>query len=78
MTGPSAIVHYVIERAGRSDLLGRTLTDRILIDSIKSKHDLSGAVLGLVCAARPSLSPGDKKDLALYWSSKIEPILRDY
>lgn len=72
------MVSYVVERAGRTDLFGRTLPDRVKIDSIKSRHDLSGAVLGLICSARPSLSPEEKKSLSYYWASKLEPILNDY
>jgi hypothetical protein len=78
VTGAAGMVSYVVERAGRTDLFGRTLTDRIRIDSIKSRHDLNGAVLGLICSARPSLSPEEQKNLNFYWSGKIEPILRDY
>ena len=57
VTGPAAMISYVVERAGRTDLCGRTLADRVKIDSIKSRHDLSGAVLGLIVSSRPSLSP---------------------
>jgi hypothetical protein len=78
VTGPTGMVSYIIDRSGRTDLFGRTLADRVRIDSIKSKHDLCGAVLGLICSARPSLSPEEKKSLSFYWVSKIEPILRDY
>lgn len=53
VTGPSGIVYYILEKSGRSDLLGNNLTDKIKIDSIKSKHDLSDAILGLMCSVRP-------------------------
>lgn len=78
VTGPAAMISYVVERAGRTDLCGRSLADRVRIDSIKSRHDLSGAVLGLIVSSRPSLSPEEKKSLSFYWASKIVPILSDY
>jgi hypothetical protein len=71
VTGPSAMIHYVVERANRRDLFGRNIADQIKIDSIRSKHDIRDAILGLICQARTSLSPEEQKNLAFYWCSKI-------
>lgn len=76
--GASGAIFYLIEKSGRRDLCGRTLADKIKIDSIRSKHDLSKSILGLICSARPTLSADDQKSLAFYWKSKIQPILWDY
>jgi hypothetical protein len=78
VTGPSGIAYYILEKSGRSDLLGNNLADRIKIDSIRSKHDLRDAILGLICSARPELPSDDQKNLPYYWKSKIYPILQDY
>lgn len=69
--GASGAIFYLIEKSGRRDLCGQTLSDKIKIDSIRSKHDLSKSILGLICAARPSLSADDQKSLTFYWNSKI-------
>jgi hypothetical protein len=54
VTGPAAILLYIIEKSGKTELRGRNLGDRIKIDSLKSKHDLKSAILGLICTYRPS------------------------
>lgn len=56
VTGPAAMIHYVVGKMGRCDLFGRTLHDQIKIDSIRSRLDLRDAILGLICSSRPSLS----------------------
>lgn len=78
VTGPSAISIYILERAGRSDLLGKNLADKIKIDSIKSKHDIKTAILGLICIYRPSNVQEEKQKIMQMWTSKVEPILRDF
>lgn len=71
VTGPAAIGLYIMERAGRSDLLGKNLADKIKIDSIKSKHDIKTAILGLICVYRPSNVQEDKQKLMQMWNSKV-------
>lgn len=58
-------------------MLGRTLMEKVKIDSIRSRHDLRNAILGMVCTNRQTLAE-DPRNCQLYWTSKIEPILKDY
>lgn len=71
VTGPAACGIYIMERAGRGDLLGKNLADKIKIDSIKSKHDIKTAILGLICVFRPSSVQEDKQKLMQMWTSKV-------
>ena len=54
VTGHTALTHYIIEKAGRVELEGRNLADKLRIDCLKSKHDLKNAIIGLICTHRPS------------------------
>ncbi len=73
VTGPAGIIHYILEKAKRSDLLGRTLGDKIRIDSIKSKHDLKSAIEGAICGFQQEPAKVEK-----VLATRIEPIFRDY
>jgi glutathione S-transferase len=73
VTGPAAVVVYIAEKAGRGDLMGRTLADKVRIDSLKSKHDIRSAIEGLICAYQE-----DQGKVAHMFTTRIEPILRDY
>ncbi len=52
VTGPIAIVTYLIEKAGRNDLLGVTLQDKAKIDSVRSQCDLRTLMIGMMCSSR--------------------------
>lgn len=56
LTGNHAMITYVIELAGRGDLLGKTLDDRMKIDSYRAKGDLKDTILGFLCNMRPTNS----------------------
>lgn len=53
--------------------MGRTLGDKIKVDSIKSKHDLKSAIEGLICAFQEN-----PQKVASIFQNRIQPILRDY
>ena len=79
ITGCASLFHYILEKAGRTDLLGHTIEEKVKIDSIKSQHDIRNAILGLVCITRPTPNhPQDRRNMQNYWTFKIEPILFDY
>jgi len=71
VTGPISMVTYVIEKTNRHDLFGRTVEDKIKIDSIRTKQDLRNAILGLICTTRPTIQKDDKKCMKHYWTTKI-------
>lgn len=54
VTGTPAIVHYIIEKSGRIDLLGKNLTDITKIDKFKARVDIKLAILSLICTYCPS------------------------
>ena len=56
LTGNHAMITYVIELAGRKDLLGRTLEHKMKIDSFRAKGDLKDTILGFLCNMRPANS----------------------
>lgn len=78
VTGIPACGHYIIEKAQRSDLFGRTLEDKVKIDSFRSKHDIRNAILGIACETRPTNQQESKVCMYEYWKSKIEPELLKY
>lgn len=49
VTGTPAIVHYIIEKSGRTDLFGKTLADITKIDKFKARVDIKLAILSLIC-----------------------------
>jgi hypothetical protein len=66
VTGPAAMVVYIVEKAGRGDLMGRDLASKLRIDSMKSRHDLKSAIEGLICAYQE-----DQGRLMQIWGNKI-------
>lgn len=52
VTGPIGIATYLIEKAGRDDLFGRTIEDKTKIDSIRSHYDLRTKMIALACSTR--------------------------
>lgn len=54
VTGTPAVIHYIIEKAGRTDLFGKTLLDITKIDKFKARVDIKLAILSLVCTYSPS------------------------
>lgn len=50
VTGVAGIMAYILEKARRTDLFGRSLADKVKLDSLKSKHDLKSAIEGAMCA----------------------------
>jgi hypothetical protein len=54
VTGTPAIIHYIIEKSGRIDLLGKNLTDITKIDKFKARVDIKLAILSLICTYCPS------------------------
>jgi glutathione S-transferase len=76
--GPVAIVTYIVEKANRTDLFGRTLQEKALVDSLRSKTDLCLAMLGASCSTRPTCEIENKKCMEYYWQHKIKPVLALY
>ena len=66
-TGSAAIVTYLICKANREDLLGRTIVEKMKIDSIRSRCDVRNTLLGAACTNRPSCPIENKKCLQYYW-----------
>lgn len=54
ITGPIGILTYLIEKAGRTDLLGRTAIDKAKIDSLRCRCDVRSAIIGVACSGRSS------------------------
>ena len=52
VTGVPALIQYIIDKAGRPDLKGINIDDRIKIMSIRSKQDIRELVIGLMVASR--------------------------
>ncbi len=52
VTGRTAIISYLVEKAGQRQLLGNNLYDRMKITNLKVKQDLKNAILGLMCSNR--------------------------
>jgi hypothetical protein len=76
VTGQHGMIEYVIRKAGRLQLLGSSIRDRIKIDVFKSKHDIKDNIIALICQVnrtnakeRPQHSP------EFYWETKIQPKL---
>ena len=47
VVGKSAIAYYLVEKAGRMDLFGKSIEDVVRINSMKNKRDCHNAVLAL-------------------------------
>lgn len=60
VTGPIGIVTYLIEKAGRSDLFGRTALDKAKMDSIRCRCDVRSAIIGVTCSGRSSMEGTSK------------------
>jgi hypothetical protein len=75
VTGPIGMVTYLLEKAGRTDLLGRTLEDKARLDSIRSRCDLRTALIGMTCVGRSNCEEESKKCMSYYWEKKIAPLL---
>ena len=76
VTGSTACSYYIIEKANRLDLLGRTIEDNIKITSFGNRKDLNNAVLGLICKFKVNKTAEEMKYLKHQWATKIEPILQ--
>jgi hypothetical protein len=60
VTGTPAIIHYILEKSGRVDLLGKTLADTVKIDKFKARVDIKLAILSLICTYCPSQLEQDR------------------
>jgi hypothetical protein len=78
VTGPIGIVTYLLEKAGRTDLFGKTIEDQGRLDSIRSRCDLRTAMIGMTCVGRSNCELENKQCMAYYWEKKIEPLLGLY
>ena len=67
VTGTSAIIYYIVEKAKRADLLGKNISDFIKIQSLKNKNDLHQAILGLTCLLRTAEPKEQQKQMNFYW-----------
>ena len=54
VTGTPATIHYILEKTGRIDLLGKNLADITKIDKFKARVDIKLAILSLICTYCPS------------------------
>jgi len=75
VTGTAAIIHYILEYAGSTDLAGKTLDDKIKMDSFRSGFALIDLIFGVISTNRPACPAQFKKCMTYYWSAKILPLL---
>ena len=75
VTGTPALIQYILDKAGRQDLKGVNIEDRIKIMSIRSRHDLREMIIGLMVASRAKNSEQEKVTVQNAWDSKIKPVL---
>lgn len=45
---------YIVEKANRADLYGKTIQDKAFIDSIRSRTDICLTMLAAKCSTRPT------------------------
>lgn len=75
VTGTAAIIHYILDYAGATELSGKTLEDKIKIDSFRSGFTLIDLIFGVISTNRPTCPAQLKKNMTYYWSAKILPLL---
>lgn len=76
--GPFSMSTYIVEKANRTDLYGKTIQDKAFIDSIRSRTDISLTMLAAKCSTRPTCELSNKKCMEYYWENKIKPVLTIY
>ncbi len=78
VTGAAGLIYYIIEKAGRLDLFGKTVEDNVKITSLGNRKDIHNAILGLGVSLREANPNEEKKKMDHYWTTKIEPVILSY
>lgn len=69
VTGPHGICRYILDIGNGNHLLGNSIKDKMLIDSIASKHDLKNSIVNLMVKNRSNHKGQEPKyNLSYYWN----------